>query len=329
MRTPNLATMDLNLLVPLQALLVERSVTKAAERLSVGQPTMSTALAKLRRVFDDPLLLRDGREWALSPLAESLEKQLEEVLSQIGYLLGGTASFDPASARRTFTVVADDYSAVLLMGPLLEEAADLAPQVRINLIWQQDGHLDMLRTKKCDLVLRQQAADSDGTSAFPGAVLLCDDFVGVVTDDHPDVGERLSAEHMARLPYVRVTGSAMDQAETGFPKNALAGNPVATTETLTSALHMLPGTRMFTITQRRLFERFGRALGLRAAEIEAPTPTVTEVMYWHPQSAADPAQQWLRSTLRRIAAEVSAFDVFRPQVSMTVMSAMGKSSFSN
>ncbi|MFF7649497.1 LysR substrate-binding domain-containing protein [Streptomyces sp. NPDC007983] len=307
MRNPNLVNMDLNLLVPLHALLVERSVTKAGERLSVGQPTMSTALAKLRRVFDDPLLLKDGRGWVLSPLADSLVEQLEDVLSRIGYLLGGTASFDPASARRTFTVVADDYSAVLMMGPLWEEVADLAPQVRINLISHQAGSLDMLRQKKCDLVLRHQAAVSDDDSAFPSAVLLSDDFVGVVAEDHPDVGGRLFAEHLSRLPYVRVSGSAMALAETHLVKNIRPGpgNAVATTETLTSALHMLSGTRMFTITQRRMFDRFGRALGLRAAEIEMPATAVSEVMYWHPQSSADPAQQWLRSTILGIAAGLS------------------------
>ncbi|MFI0819002.1 LysR substrate-binding domain-containing protein [Streptomyces sp. NPDC021098] len=297
--------MDLNLLVPLHALLVERSVTKAGERLSVGQPTMSTALAKLRRVFDDPLLLRDGREWVLSPLADSLLEQLEDVLSQIGCLLGGTAHFDPASSRRTFTVVADDYSAVLMMGPLWEEVADLAPRVRINLIAHQAGPLDMLHQKKCDLVLRQQTADSGGASAFPSSVLLSDDFVGVVTEDHPDVGGRLFAEDLSRLPYVQVGGSAMPLAEARFLKSFRPGNAVATTETVTSALHMLPGTRMFTITQRRLFDRFGRALGLRPAEIEVPTTAWTEVMYWYPQSSADPAQQWLRSTILRIAAGLS------------------------
>lgn len=107
--TRSLSSIYLDLLVPLHALLMERSVTKGAERVEVGQPAMSASLAKLRRLFDDPLLVRHGRRLKPTPLAESLVLQVDELLVDIRALSGPGASFDPSVDHRVFTVVASDY----------------------------------------------------------------------------------------------------------------------------------------------------------------------------------------------------------------------------
>src|SRR3954463_10437704 len=102
MRAMNLGGLDLNLLVALDALLEERSVTRAADRVGLSQPGMSNTLARLRRLFDDPLLVRHGAQMRPPPRAESLAQPLREALALIGATLGDNPSFDPVRHHRSF-----------------------------------------------------------------------------------------------------------------------------------------------------------------------------------------------------------------------------------
>ena len=99
---------DLNLLLPLQALLEHRHVTRAAEAVGIGQPAMSAALARLRRLFDDPLLVRSGRVLELTPMGQALLEPTHLALTSLEQLFATTPRFDPAVDSRTFTVVASD-----------------------------------------------------------------------------------------------------------------------------------------------------------------------------------------------------------------------------
>ena len=96
--------LDLNLLVALDALLTERNVTRAAERVFIAQPAMSRALARLRRQFDDPLLIRVGRELRLTPVAQALIEPVRDALLQVQAALGTRPAFDPARSQRVFPV---------------------------------------------------------------------------------------------------------------------------------------------------------------------------------------------------------------------------------
>src|ERR1039458_1525670 len=128
----DLKRVDLNLLVAFDALISERSVTHAARRLSVGQSAMSSTLARLRKLFDDPLLIRHGRGLIATPLAESLAKQVRDVLDQIESILADPTDFDPARAQRTFTIIASDVLSVILLKPLRARLAVDAPGVRVR-----------------------------------------------------------------------------------------------------------------------------------------------------------------------------------------------------
>ncbi|MFD0441679.1 LysR family transcriptional regulator [Streptomyces indonesiensis] len=147
------ARIDLNLLVPLSALLSERSVTRAAERVSVSQPAMSTALAKLRRHYNDPLLVRAGQAMVLTPLAESLVDPVKELLGGMYGVLDRTEEFDPATSTRTFNLVADDYVAIVMLRPLLSKLSEVAPDVRVSVTGVHTGMFDRLRRGQSDLLI--------------------------------------------------------------------------------------------------------------------------------------------------------------------------------
>ena len=296
--------MDLNLLVPLHALLTERSVTRAAERILVGQSAMSVSLAKLRRILDDPLLVKDGRRMVLTPLAESLVDQVGELMTDISSVLGAGTSFDPGADHRGFTVIGSDYVMRMLLGPLLREMDRVAPNVRLTILSLQSTHIDELRRGQHDLLLWPAGIAEVDVSTLSSSALFTDGFVGVVADDHPEVGDRLTVEQLSTLPCIEVRGPGPSLIETGFDELNMARRVVATTETFTAAANMAAGTRMFAIVPRRLFDRLGTMTGLRAVDMDVPLPRLVESMYWHHRFTASPAHRWLRSTISRLAAQL-------------------------
>lgn len=305
MAGPKLHNVDLNLLVSLRALLTERSVTKAAEALSVGQPTMSASLSKLRRLLNDPLLVKNGRRMELTPLAESLVEQVAEVLSQIESLMTAPVDFDPAISRRTFTLIADDYVQMMVVRPLLQEIDRIAPEISLHVLPTQPDQLEPLRNGLCDLAVWSQWLAPAAAAAFPSAELIADDFVGVVAEDNPEVGDVLTEEQIADMPYVHVTGGLPSTDPSAGARGIAPRNVMATTETFTSAAHMVADTRMYTVLQRRLFDRLHVMLGLRAVRLEVEITSLTEAMHWHPRRTDDAGHQWLRSALLRLAGDVS------------------------
>ena len=130
----NLGGLDLNLLVALDALLGERSVTRAAQRVGLSQPGMSNALGRLRRLFDDPLLVRQGATLVPTARAEALIGPVHEALELIRRALDVPAGFDPATDRRTFRLSCSDYSVLMLIGPLVRAVAADAPGVLVEVL---------------------------------------------------------------------------------------------------------------------------------------------------------------------------------------------------
>ena len=129
-----LAGVDLNLLVAFDALMEERSVSRAASRLSLSQPGMSNALARLRKVLGDPLLVREGLALVPTPRAEALRQPVRDALAIIRGALDSPVGFDPANDHATCTVSCSDYSLLMLIGPLVRRLAATAPGVTIRVL---------------------------------------------------------------------------------------------------------------------------------------------------------------------------------------------------
>jgi DNA-binding transcriptional LysR family regulator len=123
----DLADVNMNLLVALDAILAERGVTGAARRVHVTPSAMSHALAELRELFEDPLLVRAGRGMALTPRAEAIRLPLHRVLLDAQALVRDRAGFDPATAKRNFVIAAPDFLSVLLLPELMAAIALQAP----------------------------------------------------------------------------------------------------------------------------------------------------------------------------------------------------------
>jgi DNA-binding transcriptional LysR family regulator len=298
-----LERVDLNLLLPLNALLIERNVTKAAERLQVGQPAMSTSLAKLRKIFDDPLLVRDGRGMALTPFAEALHPPLRAVLEAARAVLTSGTSFDPSSDHRTFTVVASDYCSAILLAPALRGLTTEAPGLRVRIEPLRDDFVERLRNRRCDLLIWPRELLVKELMTFPQDDLFTEEVVIAAAAGNTSLEEPLTAEGLKSSPRVEVAGVGESQAasEERMVQFMPERRTIATVDSFTLALSMVAETELITMTQRRLFDRLSPALKLREVETTASLPRLTEAMFWHPRSSGDPAHRWLRDRLKGAA----------------------------
>lgn len=307
MATADWKKLDLGLLIPLNALLTERSVTKAADRLSIGQSSMSEILAKLRRHFDDPLLVRDGRTFKRTPLADSLAQPLEDLLVSAREVFNWGRSFDPATGQRCFTVMASDYATTTLILPAMRMLPTEAPRLQVRVEDLRMDIVDPLRSGHTDLLLWPLQLKIPDLRNFPRAPLFTDEFVTVADRENHGVTGPLTAEELVRLPTVKVNpivAQLQPLPDFWLEEQVLPSRAALTVGSFTLALQAVAGSELITTTQRRLFERLGPTLGLREVPMAMEPPKLTLAMFWHPRNTTSPAHRWLRERLTQAAAQL-------------------------
>jgi DNA-binding transcriptional LysR family regulator len=295
---------DLNLLVALNALLTERNVTKAAETLYIGQPAMSASLARLRRVFDDPLLVRNGRSLTLTPLAQSLLRPLQEILAGIEDVLTLRPEFDPAHDNRLFTVVGSDYVTLILLRRLLEVLDAEAPKVTVRIEPLAVGFQSRLEQGGMELLLLPKEVD-ESLDRFPHRPLFEDRWVAAVWDGHADINEPLTREVFCQVPHMAYNPHPLPSlAESHLRQLGIERNIEVTTETFVLAPLLIRGTHLMAVVHERIARELAPLAHCRILELPFAMPAVTESMYWHPRYEDDPAHRWLRERIAALAGTV-------------------------
>lgn len=300
----NLKNADLNLLVALEALLTERNVTRAAERLSLGQPAASAALRRLRRLFDDPLLVRQGRAMELTPLAQALIAPVRQVLGEVDGLLSIRPEFNPECDERSFSLLASDYVALILLRPLLARLGTVAPNIRVSLFPITMPFRAMLSRGEADLVLFPIEVDP-GMRVFPHRPLFTERYVCTVWNQHPDVSDEMTLELLSRLPYLSYTHVQLaSSVETQLDAAGVERRQEVSTGSFVVSPLMQRGTRLVALVHERLARALQQAAELRLLEPPLPLKPITEMMFWHPRSEDDPAHRWLREEVAAMAATI-------------------------
>jgi LysR family transcriptional regulator, nod-box dependent transcriptional activator len=287
---------DLNLIRTLDALLQEKSVTRAC----ISQPAMSGALHRLRDHFNDQLLVRIGRDMELTPLAESLLGPVRNCVVQFQETLATRPRFDPKVSRRAFTVAMSDYGSLVLMPWVLRRLSKDAPHIACHVEPIGDetfgrleiGELDLLITVESWEVIRRHGAARD----LKMRRLFSDDFVCVVDRNHPSVGNTLTIDEYKRLPHMLVRfGLRLDTlVEQAWKLAEWDINIAVTAPSFSEMLFMLPGTEMIATIQRRFAGVLAASLPLKIVESPLKVEALQEILTWHPRSEFDPGCQYLR-----------------------------------
>jgi len=296
----HLRGIDLNLLPTLAALLEERQVTRAAERSGLSQPAMSRALARLRRLLDDQLLVRGASGYVLTPRAERIQRQLTDLMPQVETLFAAEV-FDPATAEEHYRLAATDYALLLFLHQVAREVNRLSPHSALRIESPGDAVFDDMLHGRVDLSFYVATPPA----AFRQQLLFDDICVCVMSADNP-----LARRKRLRLEeYLRCSHLVIDiiDGEQPLIADRLRGLGVARRAAVTvplnlAALAALPGTNLVATLNRRLVKRYADdpALAVVAAPVELEP--FQYFMFWHPRLDHDKAQQWLRDTIRSAAA---------------------------
>jgi DNA-binding transcriptional LysR family regulator len=302
----NLASIDLNLLVTLNAILTEKHLTRAGEQLGLSQPSMSHALGRLRRMFDDELLIRMGREYELTPLATELLEPLRNILKEIELTIERRPQFDPSRDERLFTIAASDYATYLVFQPALQHLQNEAPKLHLQIHPLRPSAREETLSGEIDLSIWPLTVGPD----LPHEVLFTDRWVAVAWSGHDEVDQSISLQQFLTLPHVAY-GPGIHSS--GILENRmLAEHPeetiVMTVESFFLLPFMLTKTRYIAVVHERLAKRLSTMGDIKVLELEFKTEPITEAIFWHPRLTLDPAHRWLRELLVRSAKEIDSAD---------------------
>lgn len=298
--------LDLNLVVVLDALLSDRNLTRAGERTGLTQPAVSGALKRLRELFDDPLLEREGRGFVLTPKAETLIPAVAEAILEVQRTFEVVPEFVPELSTRTFVVSASDYVLSELTSPLLGVLREEAPHTSVEFV---SLPIDAM-VSPVDLLRRDVTIAGTGRGV-PGkrASLFLDRFVCVVDARNPALQDgRLSIQAIGGLRHVRsVFGPhASTHVDDMLSGAGIVASVAMTVQGFLSVPFAVLGTPWVGWVPERTAMRFADALGLVIAQTPIEAAVLIEAAHWHPSKSADPALQWLLGSLRK-AAELVEF----------------------
>jgi LysR family nod box-dependent transcriptional activator len=303
----NLGSVDLNLLVALDALLAERSVTRAAQRVGISQPGMSNALSRLRKLVGDPLLVREGSALALTARGESLIEPVRAALTTIELALEGRTEFNPATDTGTIDVSCSDYSALVLIAPLMKRLAVEAPGVTVRLEPRGADPAAMLRSGEVDLVIEPVAIMGDCGAASER--LFEDQWLCCVWQGNDKVSDALDLEtylSLSHIVYSMGAGRPASLVDDFLDRTGLQRNVELMVESFFLAPLLLEGTDLVTLVLGRAVPWLGRAADIRVFEPPMRIPAIEQAMWWSPRRAADPFLAWFRGRVQQIAAEITA-----------------------
>lgn len=289
---------DLNLLVTLDVLLAEGSVAQAARRLRLSPSAMSRALARLREVTGDPLLVRAGRGLVPTPRAVELRQRVGQIVQEAETLLRPAAILDLKTLVRTFTL-RNREGFVDTYGPaLLARVAREAPGVKLRFVPKPDKESTPLRDGIVDL---ETGVIGDETGPEVRAqALFRDRFIGIVRDGHPLLDGPITPERYAAGGHILVSRGRRDRGpvDAALVLAGLSRTVVVTVPSFTEAVTLAKNSDLIAQVSDRSTASFRD--GVTAFTLPVDLPDFTVSLLWHPRMDADPAHRWLRACLREI-----------------------------
>lgn len=303
----DLRRVDLNLLVAFDALMAERSVTSAAMRMSITQSAMSASLARLRKLLDDPVLVRNGRAMMVTPLAEAMTDRVRQILNEVQSVLATRSGFDPATDHRSYTITASDYEAAAILHPLLARLATEAPWIQLRIQPPEHDVGGRLERNQVDLLLAPREV-LPGAGGFHHEILYTDQHVVAADADNAQFGETITLEQFSAMPHVVAHINHHPSLVDAHLERLGVARNVQVTAGFLLAPFLLKGTSLITVTSRILAHRLSRSVGLKVSEAPVELPPLSTVMAWTTRTHDDPGHQWLRERVRAVAQEAAEVD---------------------
>jgi DNA-binding transcriptional LysR family regulator len=305
----NLAAIDLNLLLVFDALMAERHVTRAGQRIGLSQPAVSAALNRLRGILDDDLFLRRGGEMVPTPRAIELAEPVADALRRVEFAFAAGAQFDPATMRRDFTVRGVDYVGYLIIPPLVAGLATSAPGIVVRCLDAQTGSVPLLlEDGKIDLAIEvMHQLDDPVRSQF----LLQERYVVIVSAHHPEIDagadvyshDALDLDLYCRLPHAlhSFVGGTTGNVDAALAAVNRRRHVALSVPHFFSIARAVADSQMIATFPERLAMSIAPALGLRISQAPIDLAPISLAMIWHRRNDSDAGQIWFRQQVMKAA----------------------------
>lgn len=292
---------DLNNLVCLDALLAEKSITRAGDRLFLSRPAMSNALARLREYFNDEILTQVGKTMVPTPFALSLQAPVRDLLLRMQAVISASPSdINLATVARRLSVTCSDYVASIFMPVVLAHIYEQAPSIAFDIRPFSSRYLEEIDSAEIDFLITSDKAISD---EHPSEMLFTDTFSCVVWDENRKLGATLSLEEYLSLGHVVAqwgVGRIKALDESFLQEHNLSRRIETWVSTFTQIPQYVVGTGRIGTLPTRLAQWAAQRWPLRIFECPAPIPPLNEMMQWHAYQQSDPIQSWVREQFRYV-----------------------------
>jgi DNA-binding transcriptional LysR family regulator len=297
--------LDVHLLRCLDVLVQERHVTRAAERMDMSQSGMSTALARLRSAFDDPILVRTPQGMELSDHALEIAGAVRRALNELDLAVARRGPFDPASSSVTFSLMASDYVGLMVLPSLFERLRIIAPRVSLKVTPPQPGRIrEALANAEAELVV---GFFPDVAEGLYQATIFSDTLACVVKDDHPaiqgeiTIGQYAAAEHIFFGAPPSLVSSIEALLESSLPGLGVERRIGAWIPTLAVMPRIISKTDLVATIPHRLATSFAERLGLQVLPLPFELPPLPIRSIWHARMHENNAHRWLRGEIQAVA----------------------------
>lgn len=287
-----MSRLDLNLARVLVAIHQTRSVTKAAELLSLTQPTLSAALGKLREAYGDRLFVRNGSTLSPTALADSLAETFGQALKTIDGTLEQRHRFEPLSSTRHFKIAMSDIGMLYFVPRLLRHFRQVAPHVELDMVSLSEETHDDLVTARLDLAVGNVPSL---VNVMPGAVLFEEHYVCLLATDHPTIGETMTWEHFLSGRHILVTSPASGHRliDDMLVKRGARRHIAARIPHFAVLPQLLAESDFLVILPSRVAAVFVHDGRLKTLPLPIEIPSFKVRAHWHHGREELPAQRWL------------------------------------
>jgi len=300
-----MAQVDLNLLVALDVLLDEGSVTAAADRLHLSVPATSRTLTRIREAFGDPILVRAGRGLVPTPYALAIKDEVHQVVARGRGLFQAGHVLDLARLERRFTIRANDALVTQFAPPLLARLAAQAPHLTLRFAPEGEEDVAPLRAGQIDIDLGVIHDMGPEVRTMP---LYADQMVGLAAPGHPLMSGPVTLERLAAVQHVVVSRRGRDRGplDDALEKAGLSRQVAVIVPTYAAAAFLILSTRLTGILAGSAARQLTAVTDLRTYPVPASLPPLPISAGWHARYDADPAHRWLRAQLRAVARDFAS-----------------------
>jgi DNA-binding transcriptional LysR family regulator len=298
----NLRNIDLNLLLVFEALMDERNVTRAARRVGLSQPALSNALARLRRTFDDPLLVRTTTGMTPTPVAQALISPVHAALTQLRAALEEKNRFNPAESARMFHILANDYVELALLPALLKELRARSTGVRLRLhrprnLFEPPSIAAL--SESFDLAVGFYPDALALEAAIRSEILWEERNVCIASAKHTSIRGKISLRQYAAAEHVAVFYKAEGQGliDTLLEQKGYTRQTALQLPHFISVPFAVAATNLIATVPERLALAFSKQLKLQVLSLPLTTPSFRLSLLWHARFHNDPAHRWMRELI--------------------------------